>query len=89
MSDKKRIFDEWEEVDCNNCESYWINQCNGVGEAQERPCTAFKATRSVVIPQQIKWLKTRLKWLYVALGLMGIVVIGLSIIILKYYFEGI
>lgn len=84
--DKKR-FDEWDElVDCNSCENYYSNTCDGVPVAQKRSCTAFKATRHISIPLEIKWLKTRLKWLYVALGVMSVVLIGLSIIILKYYF---
>lgn len=87
MSTTNKRFDEWNElVDCNECELYYLNQCDGVPVAQKRSCTSFKATRHISIPQELKWLKTRLKWLYRGLGAMGVILIGLSIIILKYYF---
>ena len=57
-----KIFDE-EYVDCVGCENYWINRCDGVSDDAERPCTAFVATRSINVPQQIKALKTQIKWL--------------------------
>ena len=83
---EQKIFDDFPSVDCNECELYWLNQCDGVHKARERTCNTFKASRSVVIPQEIKWLKTRLKWLVGALVLLGIIQIGILIIILKYYF---
>lgn len=57
-----KIFDE-EYVDCVDCEIYWTNRCDGVPDATERPCTAFIAIRSINVPQQIKALKTQIKWL--------------------------
>lgn len=84
MSTKR--FDEWEEVDCNSCEKYWINQCDGVQKAQKRHCTSFKATRDIVIPLEIKRLKTCLKWLIGALCVLGLYQVVMSIIILIYYF---
>ena len=60
MEDKK-IFDEFPEVDCNGCESYWNNQCDGAVKGTEKRCTAFKATRRVDIPEQIKALRKSLK----------------------------
>lgn len=84
--EQNKIFDEFPHVDCNDCELYWINQCDGVQKAQKRTCNSFKASRSVVIPLQIKWLQTRLKWLVGALVLLGILQIGMLIIIIKYYF---
>lgn len=60
MSDKPKIFEDWEEVDCNNCERYWLNQCDGAkthGKGSNLPCTSFLATRSIVIPEQIKSLQ--------------------------------
>lgn len=79
-------FDEWEEmVDCNDCEYYWDNTCDGVQKAQERSCTSFKATRSVVIPQKLNALETRLKWLTRALvGVVAITILtGITILILR------
>ena len=83
---KAKRFDEWEEVDCNSCEKYYLNQCDGVQKAQKRSCTSFKATRGIVIPQEIKWLKTRLKWLIGALVILGGYQLLMTIIILIYYF---
>lgn len=77
-------FDDFPTADCNECEHWWLNQCDGVQKAQKRPCTTFKATRSVVIPQEIKWLRTRLKWLIMALVCLGI---SQAITILILYFE--
>ena len=88
MGTDKR-FSDWRdctEVDCNECELYYLNQCDGVSEAQNRVCTAFKATRGIVIPEQIKWLKTRLKRLILALAILGVWNAIMTIIILIYYF---
>ena len=50
------VFDE-QYVDCNSCEHYHNNTCDAVPVGSERTCTAFKATRRVDIPQQIKSLR--------------------------------
>ena len=81
MENKKvntpKVFEEWEEVDCNECEMYWMNGCDGVDK--KRNCTSFKANRSVVIPEQIKELQKDIKHLTWELL---IVVIGMIIYIL-------
>ena len=67
---KPSRFSNWDEcttVDCNNCDEWWRNRCDGVYRGQERPCTAFKASRSISIPLKIKSLQSRLKWLTGAL----------------------
>jgi hypothetical protein len=80
--DKPKIFDDFPTVDCNGCELYWVNACDGVKKAQERPCTAFKATRGVVIPLQIKSLQRALKRLVGALVILGVIQILTLILIL-------
>lgn len=63
---KPSRFSDWDEcttVDCNDCDEWWRNKCDGVYRGQERPCTAFKASRRVSIPLKIKSLQSRLKWL--------------------------
>ena len=61
------LFDDWSEVkDCNQCEPYWNNQCDGAKVGSEKRCTAFKATRSVDIPEEIKALRSSLKWLRIS-----------------------
>ena len=77
MSDKK-IFDDFTEVDCNSCERYWLNQCDGAkthGKGSKMPCNSFLATRKVVIPLQIKRLKNDVKWLKI--GIVSIAIIDM------------
>ena len=75
MEDKK-IFEDFPEVECNQCEPYWTNQCDGASKGSERVCTGFKPVRSVKIPEEIKSLRERLKWLNVALILESVALVG-------------
>lgn len=51
----KARFDNWEAVvDCNDCESYWNESCDGVSDGSTRLCRAFTARRKVNIPLQLK-----------------------------------
>ena len=59
----KKIFDDFPKVDCNECEHYYTNACDGVSKGSERPCKTFLATRSVNIPAKIKSLEKAVKWL--------------------------
>lgn len=54
-------FDDYMEVDCNDCEHYWDNSCDGASVGSQRVCNSFLATRKVVIPAQIKSLENRLE----------------------------
>ena len=56
---KPKIFDDFPTVDCNDCECYHDNTCDGTPVGQERHCTAFKATRRTDIPLQIKSLQRK------------------------------
>ena len=77
-------FDEWtHKVDCNNCAHYWEDSCDGVPESQKRHCTSFLATRSVVIPNQIKRLQIAFKWLVGAYIVLFIFFIGGIVLCLK------
>jgi len=62
MSENKR-FEDWEQVDCNQCARYWDSSCDSVSEGKNRPCNSFLATRSVIIPEEIKRLKKAIKGL--------------------------
>lgn len=81
MSDTKR-FSDWEEVNCNDCSHYWEDSCDGVKKGSRKPCTSFLATRSVVIPLQIKSILAHLKWLYgvVILEAIAIVICLLNVV---------
>jgi hypothetical protein len=52
--ENKQIFEDFPEVDCNACECYYTNQCDGTPTGSEKPCKTFKAVRRVDIPLQIK-----------------------------------
>ena len=81
MSETKR-FSDWQEVDCNECAHYWDSSCDGSCKGSKKPCTSFLATRSVVIPLQIKALREHLRWLYgvVILEAIAIVVLGVTLL---------
>lgn len=78
------IFDDWNEtVNCNECARYWDSSCDGVSCGVKRTCTSFLATRSVVIPEQIKNLTDLVKWLIVAqicswaaIAILGVIMLG-------------
>ena len=71
------LFDDWSEVkDCNGCENYWNKLCDGTKVGTEKRCTAFKATRTVDMQEEIKSLKERVKWINVSLILCGIALVG-------------
>ena len=74
MEDKK-IFSDFEQVDCNDCSHYWDDSCGGVKKGTEKRCTAFLATRKVDIPLEIKALRERVKWLRISGLLVNIVVV--------------
>lgn len=70
MENNKR-FEEWNcKVDCNDCERWWLNQCDGVFKDAEKPCSSYLATRTVVIPEQIKSLEKDTNKLAIACILM-------------------
>ena len=72
----KAKFDDWSEVkECNDCEHYWNSLCDGTPKGSEKRCTAFKATRKVDIPLEIKSLRKRLNWLNVSQILCGIALV--------------
>ena len=62
-TENKKVFDDFPTVDCNDCEQYYLNTCDGVSEAQNRPCTAFKPVRGMNMPKEIKSLRTQIFWL--------------------------
>lgn len=75
-SHKEKIFEDWEEVDCNECERWWLNQCDGAkthGKGSKLTCTSFLATRKVVIPLQIKALQKANKGMMRCVILLSVV----------------
>ncbi len=84
-SKSSKIFDNWEEIDCNECAKYWDSSCDGVkssAKGSKRLCNSFLATRSVIIPQEINRLKKAircLKWSVMILGVIEVIILGLVV----------
>lgn len=77
-SEKKTTsrFDDWNEVvDCNKCSRYWDDSCDGVKKGSTRLCNSFLATRSVVLPSEIKWLKGAIKRIWWVNAVLGAIVL--------------
>lgn len=85
MSDQEKEpkrFSEWVEVDCNECQRYWDNSCDGCKstlKGSKTPCNSFLATRSVVIPGEIKQLKKAVKGLKTAFAILACIVLCIII----------
>lgn len=67
-----QIFEDYPEVDCNKCEPYWNNQCDGAVTGSTRLCTAFKPVRRVNIPEEVEGLRSAVKWLTASVVLLAI-----------------
>lgn len=59
-------------VECNQCERYYINQCDGVKKGENKPCREFLATRKVNIPEEINALRKQIKSLRLSFILLDI-----------------
>jgi len=58
MSEKEsKRFQDWTEVDCNQCARYWDSSCDAV-QGTGKPCNSYIATRNIVIPAKIERLTT-------------------------------
>ena len=68
MDKPSKRFEDWEEVDCNECARYWDSSCDGVTKGSKKPCNSFLATRSVVIPARLNALEKSNKWLRLTVG---------------------
>ena len=77
----KKRFEDWEDVDCNQCAEYWSDNCDGTPKGSKRVCNSFKATRSVIIPLQIKRLERRLEGLTAASAIMAAAIVILILVV--------
>lgn len=57
MDKQTSKFDNWDYVDCNKCQHYWNDTCDGVHTSKIEPCQSFLATRTSNIPKQIESLR--------------------------------
>ena len=78
--EKQKRFDSWFEVDCNDCARYWDSSCDGVPKDVGRSCGSFLATRSVILPEQIKRLEKRISRLDWAFGLCFVIIVTLLLL---------
>ena len=76
-----KIFDDYN-VDCNDCQRYWNDQCDGVKQGSTRLCKEFLATRRTNIPDQIEKLSQRLTIAEKSIATLFGIVIGIAIIYL-------
>lgn len=74
MDESKKRFEEWKRVECEDCDHWWNDSCDGVTEGVERRCTAFKATRRVVLPAKIEAVEKALEGLKRDLLILAILV---------------
>lgn len=77
---KQKVFDDFKEVDCEECQCWQLDQCDGVPVGSERSCTAYKAVRRLNTPLQIKALQKGYKDLRTASILNSIGIIALALI---------
>lgn len=84
MSESPKRFEDWYEVDCNQCQRYYDNSCDGVQKGSKKACNSYLATREVVIPTKIKELEKRLRYL----GLVLITLVVINLILWVVYIRG-
>lgn len=66
------LFEPWSEVECDDCECYWNNQCDGVKEDVTKPCKSYVATRRSNMKEDIDYLKSWVKRLKFSLIVLDI-----------------
>lgn len=79
MGNPTKRFEDWNNVDCNECEHYWTNTCDGACKGSQKPCNSFLATRSVVIPLQVKSLQNTLKLLTACVVIEAVWILFLAV----------
>lgn len=68
-----KIFDEFE-VECNGCQRYWTDQCDGVKPDTTKSCSSYLATRNMDIPTKVKTLDDEVTDLKSSVKILNIVV---------------
>lgn len=70
MEKESKRFEDWKEVDCNECERWWLNQCDGASKGSKVGCNSFLATRKVVLPARLNELERAIKWLTILVSIL-------------------
>lgn len=74
--DDRKIFEEVE-VDCNDCQAYWLNQCDGANHHTTK-CVSYIPTKRVDIPVKIQALEHKVNAL-----IRGVVALSIGVILLS------
>lgn len=61
MEKESKRFEDWEEVECNDCSHYWDSSCDGASKGSRIGCNSYLATRSIVIPERLNSLEKRVE----------------------------
>ena len=82
MNQKLKVFDDFPTVDCEECEHWQLNKCDGTSVGSERSCTAYKAIRRLNTPYEIKMLQKGYKDLTRAsiINSVAIILLALAVI---------
>lgn len=78
MTDEKR-FDDWVEVECNDCERYWTDQCDGLPEGKTKPCGSYMACRKTDYAKRLRAVEKKTEDLEISKTILGIAVILLAV----------
>lgn len=80
---ENKRFDDWRDElkNCNDCELYWLNTCDGVSQGDERVCKAYKVTRNLSIPKKLNDLELSVKCLALAQIIQVILITAICVII--------
>ena len=82
LNPKHKVFDDFPTVDCEECEHWQVNRCDGVSVGSERSCTAFKAVRRLNTLYEIKMLQKGYKDLTRASIINSAAIILLTLVVL-------
>lgn len=85
MEKASKRFEEWEEIDCNDCSHYWDSSCDGASKGSKIGCNSYLATRSIVIPERLNSLEKRVKWLEIWNLIFMLLLALVSVVV---YFNG-
>lgn len=76
MEAENKFFDSWD-VDCNSCQEYFNNTCDGAKIGKTVKCKSYYATRQVDLPKRIDENKAEIKKLNKQLAI-AYAIIGLN-----------
>ena len=86
MTEQTKRFEDWRDVDCNECSHYWQDQCDGASKGSSIACNSFSATRKVVIPERLKALEKQVESMRVGnIIIAGVVLFQIVMHLLEWF----